>query len=93
MKAFELGPTKRWTDEDLEYLREAYSTTDTEELVINLGRSAQAIKSKAFNLGLRKRPAKKETEFSKELFGDLNEIESVIREDEIIREAIMLGFY
>ena len=93
MKAFELGLTKKWTDEDLEYLREAYSTADTEELVINLGRSERAIRTKAFSLGLKKRPTKKETDFPEELFGDLNEIESAIREDEIIREAIMLGFY
>ena len=93
MKAFELGLTKRWTDEDLEYLKEAYSTTSIDELAVNLGRSGRAIKSKAFSLGLTKRPIKKDVECSEELFGVLNEIESVIREDEIIREAIVLGFY
>lgn len=93
MKAFELGLTKKWTDEDLDYLKEAYSTTSIDELAVNLGRSGRAIKSKAFSLGLTKRPIKKDVECSEELFGDLNEIESVIREDEIIREAIVLGFY
>lgn len=93
MKAFELGLTKKWTDEDLNYLKEAYSTTSIDELAVNLGRSGRAIKSKAFSLGLTKRPIKKDVECSEELFGDLNEIESVIREDEIIREAIVLGFY
>lgn len=93
MKAFELGLTKKWTDEDLDYLKEAYSTASIDELAVNLGKSERAIRTKASSLGLRKRPTKKETECSEELFGDLNEIESVIREDEIIREAMMLGFY
>jgi hypothetical protein len=43
-----------WTQEDLDMLRELYADLEADELAKQFGRSANSIKSKARQLGLKK---------------------------------------
>lgn len=52
---------KIWTPDELEKLRELWTTTTKEELVATFGRKFDAIRMKALELGLGKRPAKVST--------------------------------
>lgn len=45
----------KWEREDLSYLKKYYSSVDYEELIDRLGRSKEAIKTKAHHLGLNRR--------------------------------------
>ena len=44
----------KWTEEEIQYLKENYADTDDETLVKNLNRKIGAIRSKAFQFNLRK---------------------------------------
>lgn len=48
------GSFRRWSDEDLEFLREHYATMITDTLAKKLGRSVRTVYSTAAELGLRK---------------------------------------
>ena len=47
-------PAKRWTEEDNQYLRDHYGTTDIAELKAHLDRPAMLIGAQASRLGLKK---------------------------------------
>jgi len=46
--------SRRWTDEDVERLRERYPSTPTQELAEELGRGVLAVHQKACSLGIKK---------------------------------------
>ena len=48
------GSFRRWSDEDLEFLREHYATMITDALAKKLGRSVRTVYATAAELGLRK---------------------------------------
>lgn len=48
------GSFRRWSDEDLEFLREHYATMITDALAKKLGRSVRTVYAMAAELGLRK---------------------------------------
>lgn len=48
------GSFRRWSDEDLEFLREHYATMITDTLAKKLGRSVRTVYATAAELGLRK---------------------------------------
>ena len=50
----------KWTEEELSYLRSSYIDIGYDELCLTLGRSKQAIKTKAYQLGLNKKNWSKE---------------------------------
>lgn len=54
--AFEGQTMPRWTEDDIETLRELYPTTSNREIAIRLHRSAKSVSSKAALLGLEKAP-------------------------------------
>lgn len=49
-----MSEKKKWTEDEVRYLRENYPTMDTKELMIKLNRSWSSITKEAQRLGLRK---------------------------------------
>ena len=45
---------KRWTDKDVALLRELYQNTPHKEIAEKLGRSVEAVRSQAKNLGIQR---------------------------------------
>lgn len=46
--------TKKWSDDELRYLRKNYTTTEYKEIGAHIGRSTAAVRNKCYELGLSK---------------------------------------